>query len=138
MKNKKQFLVIAVIISLMISGFQSCKKYEDGPLISFISRTERVSNTWKVDNYKVNGTDYTSLVTGFKETFTSDGKYFYDWGMISGTGTWAFQNKDEEIKITGTNNQKDRVLFITKLEEESFWYFYTDDDDKNEFHMVQF
>ena len=124
-------------MGMIALSFESCQKYEDGPMISFYSRTSRVANTWKVDNYKVNGTDYTSLVSGYSEVFTKGGAYSYDWSLISGSGTWAFQNKDKEIKLTGTNNQSDRVLYILKLENKEFWYYYMDGSDKKEFHMVQ-
>ncbi|NCA80823.1 MAG: hypothetical protein EOM76_11710 [Sphingobacteriia bacterium] len=92
---------------------------------------------WKVDNYKKNGTDYTSLVTDDRETFTSAGDYSYTWGILSGTGKWAFQNNDTEIKLTGTDNQASYTLVILKLEEKAFWYYYMDGNDKKEYHMVQ-
>lgn len=136
---KKTFKSIAVItfFTILVFSVQSCKKYSEGPLVSFNSRTERVANTWKVDNYKFNGNDYTSLVTNYTETFTKDGNYSYNWGVISGTGTWTFQNKDTEIKITGIDNQSNVTLFILKLEEKQFWYYYMDGTDKKEYHMIQ-
>jgi hypothetical protein len=118
-------------------GIQSCKKYADGPLISLNSKTERVANTWKVDNYKINGNDYTSLVSGYTETYTKDGNYYYTFGSLSGTGTWAFQNNNEEVRITGIDHQSSETLYIQKLEEKQFWYYYMDGNDKKEFHMIQ-
>jgi len=137
MKNKKQFTVLVIFAAMVFIGIQGCQKYPDGPLISFKSRTERVSNNWKVDNYKVNGNDYTSLVTSYTELFTTDGNYSYKFGLLSGTGKWAFQNKDTEIRITGTDNQSAVTLFIQKLEEKQFWYYIMDGDDKKEFHMIE-
>jgi hypothetical protein len=115
----------------------NCQKYEDGPVISFRSRAERVANTWKVDNYKINGTDFTSVVSGYTETFTKGGDYSFDWGILNGAGTWKFQSKDAEIALTGTNNQNDRTLVILKLEEKEFWYYYMDGTDRVEYHMIQ-
>jgi len=137
MKNLKQYVMLVVFTSIMFIGFQGCKKYPDGPLISFKSRTERVSNSWKVDNYKINGNDYTSLVTGYTELFTKDGSYSYKFGLISGTGTWVFQNNDAEIRITGTDNQSTVTLHIQKLEDKQFWYYIMDGNDKKEFHMIE-
>lgn len=137
MKNKTKATLL-IILSVMIGfSIQGCKKYPDGPMISLQSRTERVSNTWDVDNYKLNGNDYTSLVTGYTETFTKEGAYSYEWGLFSGSGTWKFQNNDEEVLITGINNQSNVTLYIMKLEEKQFWYYYMDGDDKKEFHMIQ-
>jgi hypothetical protein len=128
MKNKISSLLILLGI-LIIPMVQSCK-YEDGPTISLRSRSERVANTWKVDNYKKNGNDLTSLMGGYTETFTKSGNYSYAMGSLDGSGTWAFQNNDNEIKLTGTNNQGTYNLVILKLEEKEFWYYYMDNGDK--------
>jgi len=133
----KKTLAILILLGLVFFSFQSCSKYSEGPLISLRSKTERVSNTWKVDNYKVNGVDYTSLVTEYSETFTKEGNYSYEWQIITGKGTWAFQNNNMEILISGTENQSTVVLNILKLEEKQFWYYYMDGDDRKEFHMIQ-
>ena len=137
MKNKTKFALFTIIIVFMLPVMQSCKKYPDGPMISLISRTDRVANTWKVDNYKLNGTDYTSLVTNYSETYSKSGAYSYEWGLISGSGTWAFQNNDANIAITGTDNQSSVTLVILKLEAKEFWYYYMDGTDKKEYHMIQ-
>ena len=138
MKTKNKLSVLVILVAgLMIPIIQSCKKYPDGPTISFRSRTERVANTWKVDNYKKNGSDYTSLMTGYIETYTKDGNYSYSWGGFGGTGKWAFQNNDAEIKLNGVSNQSSQTLVILKLEEKQFWYYYMDGNDRKEFHMIQ-
>ena len=130
-------LTVLIFLGLTIFSIQGCKKYSEGPLISLKSRTERVANTWKVDNYKINGTDYTSLLTDYTETFTKEGNYSYTWEILDGSGTWVFQNNDMEIRITGTDNQSSETLIILKLEEKQFWYYYMDGNDKKEFHMIQ-
>jgi hypothetical protein len=137
MKKITNITTLIVCAVLILLGVQGCQKYSDGPMISLNSKTERVANTWKVDNYKLNGDDFTSLVSGYTETYSKDGNYSYSWGALSGTGTWAFQNKDAEIRITGTNNQTTVTLYIQKLEEKQFWYYYMDGNDKKEFHMIQ-
>jgi hypothetical protein len=140
LKKKKmnlKSLFFVLFIGLLAVSTQSCNKYEDGPFFSLRSRTERVANTWKIDNYKVNGNDYTSLLSGYTETYSKDGNFSFAWGILSGTGTWKFQNKDKEILITGINNVSTMTLFILKLEEKEFWYYYMDGNDKKEFHLVQ-
>jgi hypothetical protein len=137
MKNYQTVLSLILLGGFLFAGISGCKKYEDGPLISLTSRTERVSNTWKVDNYKINGDDFTSLVSGYTETFTKAGNYSYTWGLFSGTGSWAFKNNYAEIQLTGIENQSSQTLVILKLEEKQFWYYYMDGDDKKELHLVQ-
>jgi hypothetical protein len=137
MKKIKNLSVIVVLACMMLYGFQSCSQYPDNNGITLVSKVDRVSNVWKVDNYKLNGTDFTSLVTGYTETYTKEGAFSFQWAIIGGTGTWEFQNKDAEIRITGVTNQTSRTLFILKLEEKEFWYYYMEGSDKKEFHMIK-
>jgi len=137
MKNRKNKLLMLLMASILLFGFQSCSQYPDNDGITLVSKTERVSGLWKVENYKENDVDYTSLVSGYTETFTKDGAFSYQWGVLGGNGTWVFQNKDAEIQITGINNQNSKTLFIQKLEKTQFWYYYFDASDKKEFHMIK-
>jgi hypothetical protein len=134
--TKKISIVLTLLVICMMPVVQSCKKYPDGPLINFESRTNRVANTWRVETYLLNGTDYTSLMAGYIETYSKDGNYSYTWGNIAGTGVWAFQNSDEEIRLTGISHQESRTEIILRLESKSFWYYYMDGNDRKEFHMV--
>ncbi len=135
---KLNHLILSLFILFLTAPvIQSCKKYPDGPALSLRSKTERLSNTWKVENYTINGSDFTSLVAGYTETFTKENNYSYSWGVLSGTGTWAFQNNNMEVKLTGTEQQSTRVLYILKLEEKTLWYYYMDGNDKNEVHLIQ-
>ncbi len=134
---KTRIIIHLIVFStFLITVTQSCKKYPDGPAFSLRTRAERVANTWKVENYKINGSDYTSLVSDYTETFTKKGSYSYSWSVLDGSGTWSFQNKDEEIKLNGSDSQSSRKLFIMKLEEKSFWYYYMDGNDKHELHLI--
>lgn len=132
-KNVSLAIFLSTAVMLPV---QSCKKYPDGPLISFRTRTARVAQAWKIDNAKKNGSDYTSFMSGYTETYTKGGDYSYVWGSFGGTGTWAFQNKDKEINLKGVSQQSSHTLIILKLEEKSFWYYYLEGNDKYEFHMI--
>ncbi|MDQ3109131.1 MAG: hypothetical protein M3R17_04475 [Bacteroidota bacterium] len=138
MKTKSKITALFLIIAaLAIPTIQSCKKYPEGPSVSLRSREERVANTWKVENYKINSTDYTSLVAGYEQTFSKGGAYSYSWGSTNGSGTWAFQNEEAEIRITGVNSQPSETLYILKLKEKEFWYYIMDGNDKHEYHLLQ-
>ena len=135
MKNKVKFNVF-VISALLLLSVLSCSKFDDNDSISITTRTNRLSKVWNIDNYKLNNVDLTSLYSGYSETYTKDKAYSYQWGIIGGTGTWAFQNNDKEIRITGINNQSSTTLYILKLENKSLWYYYMKGNEKNEFHMI--
>jgi len=137
MKNTKSLFAIVVLAVLMLVGAQSCSQYPDNNGITLVSKVDRVSKTWIVDNYKINGVDYTSLVTAYTETYTKQGAFSFQWAILGGSGTWEFQNKDAEIRITGDSNLTSRTIFILKLEDAEFWYYYMDGADKKEFHFVR-
>ena len=55
MKHFSKLLFLILCISIV-----SCKKYEDGPAISLMSKKARIANIWKVDVYYLNGKDITT------------------------------------------------------------------------------
>lgn len=136
MKRLTFYLLALTIGSTCLALVSSCKKYEDGPMVSFRTRTARLSNTWEVDNYTVNGNDLTSLYTNCTETFSKGGAYSYSCGLFDGAGTWKFQSNDEKIQLTGNDDKSNRNLTILKLEEDAFWYSTTDGGDVIEVHML--
>lgn len=124
-------------VAIIAACLTSCKKYPEGPAISLRSKTARVANTWKVEQYTVNGVDYTSQLTnsGYIETYDKDGIYSYSNNLISGSGKWEFANGKEEIKRSGVSGQSSENLVILKLKENAFWYYYMNGNDKHEFHF---
>jgi formylmethanofuran dehydrogenase subunit A len=132
--NNKLSISIAAILLLMIS---SCKKYEEGPVLSLRSKTERVANNWKVEKYLLNGNDKTATLGTFTESYTKDGTYSYKWNNLSGAGKWAFEENETQIKRNGVSGMPSHDLVILKLKEKEFWYYYIDGSDKHEFHLIQ-
>lgn len=137
MKTIKMRIVLIMLLgAIMVPVLQSCNKYEEGPSLSLMSRTARLANQWKVENYKINGSDYTSLMGDYEETYSKNGAYTYTWSILNGSGTWKFQNNDMEIKLEGNDDRSSRTLYILKLEKKSFWYYYIKDGDRHEMHMI--
>ena len=62
-----------LFLTLMVVGFSSCKKYEEGPSLSFRSIKQRITNTWKIESYSINGAEQ----VGFPEISTQ--KQFWFW-----------------------------------------------------------
>lgn len=136
MKNNIKVGLIVLLSGLLMVGIQSCSQYEENTSISLVSKTARLSRVWKVENYKVDSVDLTSLMAAYTETFTKDGAYSYQWVLLGGTASWAFQNGNADIKITNVNNVSSKTLTILRLEEDALWYYYMDGDARKEFHMV--
>lgn len=131
-------LLFMMVVAIVAIGTEGCKKYPDGPTISFRTRTARVANTWKIGSVMINGHDVTSTYNNinYSETYTKDGSYSYSSSLGSGSGKWAFENSDAQIKRNGVSGQSSEDLTILKLKEVEFWYTYTDNGDKYEIHLV--
>lgn len=134
--NPKNILPLILII---VSSLTSCKKYEEGPAFSLRSKTARVANTWKLESYSINGVDNTSSLANinYTEFYDKDGNYSYNTSVGSGSGKWEFQSDKEQIKRSGVSSQSSETLYILKLKEKEFWYYYLDGNDRHEIHLME-
>ena len=146
MKLRNLSLLIACAF-LFAAGLNSCSPYEEGPAISLRSKTERVANTWRV-NYAVeaDGDDQTSDYEEDRFILDKDGNVTYTFEIagtvFTATGTWAFTNDDENIRIQtsfdflGLPVDSDETYEILKLKETEVW-IRDIDDDQIELHFVE-
>ena len=115
-KNTMKKVTKITIVALMFAlAFNSCKKYEDGPLISFRSPLNRLLGKWGVEAVSNNGNDITSLYIdscGCKFSFHSekhDPKYFALFNCTNGynyAGSFHFvSNEYIEIFIVSKYNE---------------------------------
>jgi hypothetical protein len=100
------FFVLATIISI-----SSCNKYENGPSVSFRSKVHRIANTWKYENYVVNGVElagnpeYQTL----KQFWAPNGEMNTTsinqvTGLASSvSGKWELVDNDKKIRVTQNN-----------------------------------
>ncbi len=134
MKRKNILTGVLILIALITA----CKKYPDGPWISLETRTARVANVWKMEQVTLNGSDVTSTYKNinYTETYDKSGNYSYNSSVGNGSGKWAFENKDTQIKRNGVSGQSSEDLTILRLKEKSFWYKFTDGKDSYEFHLI--
>lgn len=130
MKTIKQTILYAMLAVITLAG---CKKYEEGPAFSLRSKTERVSNLWKIQ-YAYDRKDSVIITTDYTgETweFTKDGNFVErDNGTIDKTGTWDFISSKEKIKVGFPLETISYV--ILKLKENEFWLR----DTEKEFHLI--
>ena len=133
---KKSLYTLAIMITL---SFVGCKKYEDGPRISFRSIDKRLEHGWKIEKLLINGTDKTSTISSdYTETYASSGDYsFSGTSSGSGSGKWVFENNKDGIKRSGVSKQPTYDLVILRLKMSKFWYYYINGSDKYEYHFVK-
>jgi hypothetical protein len=125
MKNKG----ITFIITLLVLVSISCTKYEDGPVITFRSKTKRLEGTWKYQsiidmNQDIEVTD--NLPTTLF-TYSKDGTYSESTGN---NGTWKFSGSVDLIIIDST--QVEVKWEIIKLANKQLWLR----KDNKEHHFI--
>lgn len=131
----RSILILVLAIAFVIPG---CKKYDDGPLVSLVSKGNRVNGTWYFQSVLYGNIDSTSRYTYQRIDFYYSRKYeggafTWDHDLIAQTlneniyetGTWKFiADKDSFEMVTYKNHLKDSVSTkwkINRLAYKEFW-----------------
>ncbi|MFA6924208.1 MAG: hypothetical protein WC223_08115 [Bacteroidales bacterium] len=118
---KKLIEISTVVIFILSITFSSCKKYDDGPMISLASKKSRVVNKWVYESVMQNGVNTTSFYTAVYDyiELKKDGSISCVKGAVSINGTWAFDSKKENIITTIASDVKTNK--ILKLKSDEMW-----------------
>ena len=143
MKKNTQLLILIFITIPFLNG---CNKYPDGPGISFLSRAQRLANTWHIKTYQENGVDKTADFNNvFQQailTIDKEGGYslkYKAFGLVdyNETGTWRFTDNDEFFETTPTNGTGTAGRYqILRLKEAELWYWESDANGSKEYHLI--
>lgn len=142
--KKLNVILLTVVASVLM--LTSCSPYEEGPAISLRSRTERLDNEWRLTRLYINGTEQT--LSSFDQLttleFEDNGTVNYSYAVmdstaivITGSGTWEFNNDQTEVftTITYTLGGTEKDTFkILRLKEEELWFENNEDGDVVETH----
>lgn len=139
MKIRKTSMLCLIIAALFISTFETgCKRYENGPVISFKSRSARVENTWQANLFSRNDLDETHLYEYIHMTFTETQLTWTvklkDVNEIVMTASWELASLDRQIKLSNITPEitgRDLLYFdISKLKDDELWLEYIMDNDQ--------
>lgn len=131
----KKYIVVILLIAAM-SSFSSCKKYEDGPAFSLLSKKVRIDNTWAIDKVYRNGTDITesfrSTYSGYLLYIFQNGTYSLSWTtnsaiFYSEVGKWKFTDRKRKIRFTSSRDEYERK--IRRLSNTELWVEYSENGD---------
>lgn len=139
----KKVVLIALVGASIVFSETGCKKYEDGPTISFVSRKDRISNTWEIESVIKNGDDYTTTYNAFapnlKYDINKNGSMTASQTIgsvpVNLTGSWTFQSNDEEVKFSFSTG--DQVYIILRLKQKELWLKQVAGGDTFEYHFKQ-
>jgi len=122
--NKYSVILLFVFCA---SFFTGCKKYYDGPLISFRSKEKRLINTWHLESYLINNVDktvcyaniaYTDYTIVFNENKTVTEEYYdVSDSLRHHVYTWHFDDNKERIIL----EPGIRSLLIWRLTSKELW-----------------
>jgi hypothetical protein len=105
-------LTISLLVTfLAVALFSACGKYDEGPMISFVNKKERISNIWKINYLEDNGPGepgYPVTLEMFEQnevilTIDKSGKSKLSMKgdrpeEVVYTGQWYFRDKNEKIE----------------------------------------
>ncbi len=121
MITKRLILALLIVITAITVG---CKKYPDGPLISFRTAKHRLLGTYNLTKYTVNGVDSLSM---FNDSIPLTLRLWYDpvddvyrgfatWYIGKGNYTvinsyWKLIDKNKEISFSYVYGYNGNVLY---------------------------
>lgn len=119
----------AILFTVLTFIASSCKKYEEGPIVSVRSKEERVANTWVIEKAYDNGNDVTYDYDQYdlmmdkdqNAKLTSNYKSGNVTFSFSTEGVWSFENNKNDLRLDFDDDDADRVYEILRLKEEELW-----------------
>ncbi len=110
-----------LLLFISLAGvFSTCKKYPDGPLISFLSKQKRVRGEWQVESFTVNGVDSTTQLSCDYFMFgpsSGDERQYVALGCSTGgsiNGVWNFTDNKKDLTIYGNpSSNLGKTPFVT-------------------------
>ncbi len=144
---KGRILIVSGLCFVMVALF-SCSKYEEGPGLSFRSKTKRLANSWRISSVTVNGVEQSG-----NPFFSKQKHYIYESGeynisivdpftqeVENVNGQWKFYDDDEKMAVNfaNYNGVADSLaeFRILKLKEKSLWLRSL--DNSVEYHFTPF
>ena len=129
--NKKNFCCLLLPLFMIITLYSSCRKYDDGPDISFRSKKNRLFGYWSMEKWIQNDVEQNAqLKVQHKFGFAKDGTYYYSFtDTLSGstldfTGTWQFRHNKDQLVLgleDPINGMEYQVWDIRRLTAKQLW-----------------
>lgn len=143
-----RFLYVILVALALVLIVPSCSKYPNGPAFSLISKTNRLTNDWKLTSYLINGVEFVGEIAELRMIIEKDGTYsrystqmvLNQWHSSFEHGVWQFNGdktsffllKDGadlpvEYTILELRSKKLVVQYYNKVTNVTYIYTYTPD-----------
>ena len=144
LKSTAFSLSTLLIFSFFLSALVGCKRYEDGPLISFRSPKARVTNDWSASLVSRNEIRETQFYCRYDLNFTKDNNFVWflqaantsDTALTLYEGTWDLISDKTQIRLeftsaeTPTFSTQNLIMDIVRLKEKEMWVNYLINGDR--------
>lgn len=123
----------------MVIG-NSCKKYENGPAVTFRSPSTRIERKWNLDKLLKGGEEVTLTAQQKEEewTFQKDQTFLYQASINSSLvtkGSWSFTDDKNSVILTPDGGPVSTKWDIIKLTTGEFWFNVTINNEPCEYHL---
>jgi len=128
------------LLSIAVTLFFSCGKFEEGPRISFLSVKSRVMGEWTLEKYMLDGEDITeTYLNGRTEEFKFQADNVMEYKTLSNDvveGNWEIEDNMVlmELKMTtpeGLPYIELDTLPLVRLTNKEMWARYENDVEKH-------
>jgi hypothetical protein len=122
---KKILSAVGALLIILSVSVTSCKKYEEGPAFSLLSKKARLTGDWQLESFSVNGVDYTedykkAAGANFEWDIEKDDSYKMK-GVEEDTGKWKLGEDKDDVYFTSDKAGKEESFRILKLKSKSLW-----------------
>jgi hypothetical protein len=106
--------IILTTLAILAVSSSSCKKYDEGPMVSVWPRKERIANKWQFAAVTINSKDTTRLFSDHVVEYTDKGTAIYQIGNIKYFGTWQLNNggTDLDVSYDSLGRMSYRILML--------------------------
>ena len=135
----RPLLLIALIVLVGLGG---CKKYEEGPLISYITKKARIVNEWQIDRVNSNlfRPNFYINIIEIKE----DNTFIFKVSHIELIeGSWSFEERRSSVSFNwntanalGGNGFSRLDCEILRLKENELWLIDKEDGSEYRFNPI--
>lgn len=91
----KKMLFLFLFVATSLLAFLQCKKYPNEPVLGFRTKSEKVSNNWKVENQKTYLSGFNSFISNYNDAFSEKGFNDYVKSEHAKPMYWVLNSKKE-------------------------------------------
>ena len=123
LRKMKKIISALVVVIILVS---SCKKYPDGPEFTLLTKKERISGNWKLEQVIVNGYDVTNAYnlwygSNYQLDIVKSGSYSVV-GNFPDHGIWNFVDDKSDVSFISQEDKGTKTYKILRLESSSMWF----------------